>query len=1388
EDKINTSTLPLNGNNRLLKLDFEDKIADLPGLYLIRLNARDPYYLNAQTVVCRSDIGLIAKSGKRDISIFANSIKTAQALAGVQIKLVGRNNQEVAQLTTDESGYASYRLPEDQADGFRVSLVTASQNDDFTYLPFNRTRIGTSRFEVEGRRENASGLEVFLYGERDIYRPGETIHLAAVARDYQWQVPQSGPLKLKLLSPDGRVFTSLRKTPNAEGALEAEISVPVSAQTGRYTAQLWSASDVLLASMGIMVEEFIPDRIKVDLNLDRESYELSQPIQVDAKAENFFGPPAAGRNYEVELSLSRRYFRSEAHPEYNFHIPNLSNSFGQERRNGKTDDSGQVKESFTLSSAYANTGLMEADIFTAVFDETGRPVNRRKTAKIYTQDIFLGTRRNSYYNRTGQQVEIPLIAVDKSGKSMKGVEVRVRLIKKEYKTVMARSGSYFRYQSEPHDVIVVDKQVTLNGTDYVFKFTPELTGRYELRVSRPGINSYVLSGFYAYGYGRTSNQSFQVNRQGRIDIELDKEEYAVGESAKVLVKTPFEGQLLLTVETDKVLKHYRMDTDKRTALLELPLTDTHVPNIYVTATLFKPHGPSDMPLTSAHGFAPIIVNQKKNQLPITITAASESRSKTKQTIKIKSEPNTTLTVSVVDEGILQLTNFKTPDPYGFFYAKRALEVGTFDVYPYLYPELNLGVSSPGGDGMDLARRINPLVNNRVKLASFWSGILKTNSRGEAEYEVDIPQFSGSLRVMVSAFKGKAFAAKEQNITVADPLVISMGMPRFFSPGDTVDVSVTLTNTTKNASAMQAQLSAEGPIKVVSSSSQNARLAANKEQRITYRVVADYAIGQASLKLKADALGETFTQDMDITVRPPSTLQKRSGAGKITVGQTATAKPDFEAFLPESIHLKLVVSKSPLVEFTDQLERLLVSRYYSVDHTVSRAFPQLYYGDIAEVIYRNNDQNPNPGYHVQEAIKRLQLMQLRNGGLTYWPQSGYESWWGSIYAAHFLHEAKRAGYAIPNDMMESLQDYMINQLKEVKVRPYYYNGTKKRSIYPQSVSYSLFVLALTGKPQRSTMNYYKSRLDQLNLTSKYLLAAAYAVIGDRNAYKQILPSAFNGEKADPTFGDEFLSHVRDEALALYILQIVSPDDPQIPTMAKHVSENLRDRLWMNTQERAFSFLSLGKIAEEAAKTNAKATVLFDGKTVGTFTDKPLELTTDQPAQGTYQIKTEGTGTLYYFWETEGIAVDGSYVEEDSYLKIRKSFYDRDGRSINPMNIKQNDLVVVKLDLEGLSQSRVDNIAVTDILPAGLEIENPRISTLPNIDWMKDRCAYQYMDVRDDRIIFFTNLYGTRKCSFYYLARAVSPGSFKMGPASADALYQGEYHSYHGGGQVRILPTQ
>ncbi|MEO0468972.1 MAG: MG2 domain-containing protein [Bacteroidota bacterium] len=1388
EEEINTANLPLRGNKRVLKLDFEDRLKDYPGMYVMRISATKPHYMNAAKVVCISDIGLITKVGKKQLTIFANSIKTAQPLSGVKLKLIGKNNQEVSQLTTDGNGVATFTMPADFKDGFNVSMITATNGNDFTYLPFSQTRVGTSRFEIGGSRANSAEMEAFLYGERDIYRPGETLHMAGIVRNREWGVPANIPVVYKLIAPNGQAVSTIRKQLDRNGAYTADISLPVSAMTGRYTGQLWTTNDVLLNSQNISIEEFVPDRIKVKVDVDRKEAKAGQNIAVSAQAQNFFGPPAANRNYEVEMTLRRQGFYAKKYAGYNFHIHGLNNNFSKVMRTGKTDAEGKLNESFEISSQYANTGKMAADFFVTVFDETGRPVNRRIGSTIYTQDVFFGLRQEQYYVRTGNKARINVIAVDKEGKALNGQKARIRFIKHEYKTVLARSGSYFRYRSEKQEIVLEDKVVTLNGENYAFEYTPELTGRYELRVSSERSNQYVRNSFWSYGYGSSSYSSFQVNNEGKIDIELDKESYKVGEKANVLLKTPFAGKVLVTLESDQVQKHFYVDTDKRSASFSLDLTSEEVPNIYVSATLIKPHDVSDIPLTVAHGFAPIMVENPSTVLPVSITAPEESRSRKKQTISIKTSPSTPVSIAVVDEGILQLTGYKTPDPHKFFYRKRALEVESYNVYPYLFPEIAMGSGRPGGgDGADMAKRVNPLVNNRVKLASFWSGMLMSDGSGNVTFDIDVPQFSGSLRVMAVAYKNDGFASSETNIRVADPVVISAGLPRVFSPGDTVTVPVTISNTTQSNTSVSADVSVEGPIRILGSQSQKASINANSEKQMTYTVAVDRMIGQAKVAVKVDANGESFLNETEITVRPASPLQQRTGAGQVAGGKSATVNMEMDDFFAPSVDAKLVVSRSPLAQYTKDLSYLIRYPYGCVEQTTSAAFPQLYYNDLARAIHKQNGDNPNPNHHIKKAIQRLQLMQLSNGGLTYWPQRGREHWWGSVYAAHFLTEAKRLGYDVPQSMLDKLYRRLENRLKDVQPRWYYFNGSQKRQISPREVPYSLYVLALAGKPQRSTMNYYKAHLDKLSLDGRYLLAASYALSGDKNRYKDLVPVRFDGEKAEPMLDGSFASYARDEAIALYSLLEIDPNNSQVGVMAKHVQDRLlRGRRYWNTQERAFSFLALGKIAQQAAKSTATATVKFDGKVIGNYDGgDALTLTTDQPGSKRFTIETKGEGNLFYFWETEGISRSGSYKEEDSYIMVRKEFYTRDGGLITNNQVRQNDLVVVRISLKSLTNSNVANVAISDILPAGFEIENPRLTQLPaSLNWIKNRSYPEYLDVRDDRLNMFVAANGSTRY-YYYLVRAVSAGNFQMGPVGAEAMYSAEYHSYNGGGVMKVL---
>ncbi len=1386
EQEYESKELERLGNSRLLKLDFNDKLNDYNGIYVVQVSSEDDYWLRANKLVSISDIGLIVKEGKESITVFANSIKTAQPLSGVKLTFVGTNNQVATTMTTDGNGVAVYQSGELLAPGFKTMLVTAELEGDYNYLPFSRTRINTSRFDVGGKRENSAGIEAFIYGDRDIYRPGETINISAILRNYDWTTPDPIPVKLKLLTPNGKEYKTVRKTLNKHGSFETSINVPPTALTGSYTAQLFTSNNVLLNSKRIAVEEFIPDRIKVDVKLSKDEVKSGESVDVNVNAMNFFGPPATNRNYEVEMSLMRKSFYAKDYRDYNFSIENNSTYFNKTLRKGKTDEGGNATETFDIPHRYDHMGILQADFFTTVFDETGRPVNRRNSVDIYTQDAFYGIKYGSYYNRTGQQIKVPIIAVNKEGKALNNVEAHVLLIKHEYKTVLTKSGSYFRYQSEHEEKVLENKVIKLSGSGSYFKFTPELSGKYEIRISAPGVNTFVRQRFYAYGYGRTSYSSFKVNNEGEIDIEFDKENYMVGDKAKVILKTPFSGKVLVTVESNKVIEHFYVETDKRAATFELDVKDAHVPNVYVTATLFRPHEKSELPLTVAHGFAPMLVENPANKLPLTITSAKTSRSRTKQTIKVKAEPNSAITVAVVDEGILQITGFQTPDPYAFFYQKRALEVNSYDVYPYLFPELGIN-SSTGGDGMNLAKRTNPLTNKRVKLVAFWSGILETNSNGEATYEIDIPQFSGELRVMAVGYKGKAFASDEAHMTIADPIVISTALPRFFSPKDTVDVPVMVSNTTGKDASCKTNLEVSGNVTILGSKSKTVKVKANSEQQVLYKVVAKPAIGQANIKVTVKGLGETFVNETDITVRPASPLQKINGSGTVKANNSKKITMDVGSFIPSSVDNKLMISKSPVVEFTDDLDYLVRYPYGCIEQTVSKAFPQLYLQDLVKDILRKDDPNANPNYNVQEAIKRLKLSQLYNGGMTYWPGHGKAHWWGTIYATHFLIEAKKAGFEVDQSLLDESIKFIQMKLKNKELIEYYYNGSMNRKIAPKEVPYSLYVLALANKADISTMNYYKANVDYLSLDGKYLLAAAYALAGDKTKFKQVIPPAFSGEKSNSTFGGSFYSYVRDEAIALSALVEVDPDNQQIGIMAKHVSEHLKQRRWLNTQERSFSLLALGKIAREAEKSDIKATVKVNGKTIATFNNKPITLNTKDLKGTKVEIETSGTGKLYYFWEAEGISADGSYKEEDSFIRVRKTFYDRYGKQVSNNTFHQNDLIVVKLSIEGATNTYVENVVISDILPAGFEIENSRITETTTFNWIRDRSRPDYEDIRDDRINMFVNVSGTQR-NYYYTVRAVSRGKFQMGPVGADAMYNAEYHSYHGGGTIRVLPQE
>ncbi len=1357
------------------------------GLYIVKVQSTEDEWMRASKLVSLSDIGIIAKEGPDKLTVFANSIGTAEPLAGVELSLISSNNQIITTIRTNSDGVANLENLRQAYGSFKLGMITAQKGADYTVLITHDTRVDQSRFDVGGVRDNASGLQAFIYGNRDIYRPGETIHLNTIVRDKAWKPFVNTPFKLRILMPNGKEFRTVRLTPNEQGAATAEVPLSANALTGMYHIEAVTATDVIIGSYNVAVEEFLPDRVKLNVNASVDVVRPLEPFNVTINAMSFFGAPSANRKYEVNMRLRSKAFAAKKYPDYDFTIKSENATQRADVvRTGTLDAQGNASQSFTIDTTVRNSGLLEASFFVTVFDEGGRPVHRAVTRPVHTQPVLFGVKEFDRYVSLRSPLRIPIIASNYEGIATTG-RAHVQVVKTEWHTVMENSYSSYRYVSQKRELVLVDKDMDISGTNYAFGFTPTTSGEYSVRVSVPGGKSFVEREFWAYGWSDNSASSFEVNTEGLIDIALDKETYVPGETAKVLFKTPFGGSLIVTIERDGVIEHRTLKTDNRSASMDLKIQDAWAPNVFIAATLIKPHAQSDMPLTVAHGYQPLIVNRQKSVLPVTISAAASTRSQRKQTITVKTEPGAQVTIAVVDEGILQIRDTKTPDPHGFFYRKRALQVDAFDMYPFLFPELKMARAAygAGDDAMDGSQgnRLNPFAAKRATLISYWSGII-ASSNGTATITVDLPQFSGAVRVSAVAWKNASFGSAEKTMTIADPIVIATALPRVFAPGDSVAVPVMLTNTTGQRVSVTSKLTTNGPVYIVGADKQSVVLEAHQERVVMYTVVAKNELGIATVKSEVTGTGETFTQSTEISVRPSTPLAEESGYDVVRAGESKDVTLR-SSFLPGTMSARLVVSTFPATQITKNLGQLLGYPYGCVEQVVSKAFPQIYFADLVKAWNAKLTHYEDPARNVQEAIRKVESMQTYNGGVSYWPGGTEVSWWSTVYAAHFIAEARRAGYEVNGKALGRMLDYVAKRVRGRTTEDvYYYGGDGNRVLRTyaaRDIFYSLYLLAMEGRQDVPTMNYYKGQTSTMTQDSRYMLACTYLALGDKKSYEALLPQAFSVERYRPMDGGSFASPVRDLGFALYAMVSTAPDNPQTAKMAQRLAETMRADDIYSTQENAFAVLALGKLANRALKADAKATITSNGKTVATMDGTTVNV---HDALGrTIKISAKN-GPVYYFWSVEGVRGDGVFKQEDVVLKVRREFLDRNGKTLAALRVPQNSLVVIKVTVVTTDLSIVNNVVISDVLPAGFELENPRLTGMDNAAWAKDEATAEYYDYRDDRMNLFVRAEPKQK-TYYYMVRAVSKGRFRMGPIGADAMYDDDVHSYSGGGTLVVL---
>ncbi len=1410
EKKIAAKDLNKNGNVSLLNLDFEDVLKGMRGIYVVTIKSDDHFWMQDNRIISISDVGLIVKKSGKELLVYANSIKTSETLRGINVRLISTTNQLIDRKKTDQSGIAVFSDFTKNGTEFEPGLIAANQGEDMNYLVLNSdTEVDKSAFEgIEGI--DGAGYKTFLYGDRNIYRPGDTLVIAGIVREEDWGVLREVPIKVELLMPNSKVYKEMKVQLNDQGGFSEKLYLPETLVTGFYKIRASLTNDVVLKTRAISIEEFMPDRIKVDVKTNKKEYIVPDRLVVEADVKNLYGPPAANRNYEMEFFIKTQPFKPKEFKDYTFDIrKNAKNRSSYirdtnplsglqldfKRRTGKTNSEGKLSESFELESKLKNRGLLRGTANLTVFDQSGRTVDRNALVDIYTQETFLGIGDFDYWVGTDKHLRIPLAAVDKNGKVVSG-KARIQVIRYVWETILRknRNGSYF-YESQKIEKTAVDITKEISGKNFSYSFKPQLSGSYEIRVSIPDAETYVRRRFYAYSWGDTRSTAFEVDREGKISIETDKESYSIGDRAKLLFKTPFKGKMLITVERNSILDHYIVETDEKAASLNLYIKKEYLPNVFVSAALIKPLDNGAMPLTVAYGFAPVLVKDKKRELPVEIITKKESRSKRKHSVKVKTkaERDIHVTIAAVDEGILQVRNFQTPDPYGFFYQKIGLGVNSYSLYPYLFPELKVQPHRYGGGGeadkaYDLLKRTNPMRAKRVKLLAYWSGILKTNSRGEVSYDFDIPEFSGTVRIMACAYKDQAFGSAESKVVVSDPIVINAGLPRFLSPGDKPEMLITLSNSTENQTTTAVSVRTSGPVKVSKKPESRVTIPANSEKQLWCSLEAERNIGVSDITVAVEAFGEKFRNTTNISIRPAASLLKTSQSGSLAAGEKKEIKSKFD-FIEHTVDSRLLVSNSPLVEYSEDLTYLIGYPHGCIEQTVSKAFPQLAYIDLIKYLKPDisGSYEQEAARNVRYAIDKIQSMQRYSGGLAFWQGGHRASWWGTAYAYHFLLEAELAGYSVSKQTMRKMAEFMIDKTSNADTTRYYVrdNGSWNfRHVYNRSAVYSLYVLALAGNPQVGLMNHFRSKPGMLSQDSQFMLAAAFKLAGDKGEYIKMLP-AYQVKKSKKETGGSFSTPVRDLGISVYTLVTANPENDRISGLARHLSRLMKSKRYLSTQERSFGLMAMAKIAKSSDPNAARASIYLNEELAGKLRGAEY-FTKDYKSQKT-EIQNTGSAEVYYFWESEGLTLGDTYDEEDNFIKVRRLYYDRNGNELTGNKFRQGDLIVVKIELESLHRGKIENIVITDMLPAGFEIENPRIKNKREFKWIKKQDRPEHYDYRDDRINIFTDLNGSRnndEKTFYYMVRAVTSGEFKQGPVSADAMYNGEYHSYNGGGTVIV----
>jgi len=1544
--------LLLKNKTQDVRLSLDDLLpADAPrdGVYLVNLDilsaaeADDGEQTNSRfnrrysryddsAMVTLSDIGLTAKQGRTAVTVWATSLRTAEPLEHVRVRLYSNKNQTLGEAMTDDKGLASISLaPPAPGEGPSLLLAdrpTASLNAtpatggasidrDLTWLDLRNSRISFGQTDTAGAAYFRTGHEAFLYSDRGVYRPGETVHLRAIVRGIDGAIPPSFPVQWQFRRPDLHDWKTVLGQIDTDGAVSLDLSLPADLPTGRWSVLLGlpgHLTDVKsFGSASFQVEDFMPNRMQVRLNLEGHEVKptdgdhalprfliVEEPISARVRADYLFGRPVADRPARLVARLDPAVFappqwrdwsfgdsasaaqtleglklvghRAElpeeildAHGEASFDLdlPSLlqdgtdipshvdrsqAASRLRRARNHRTRViAASVAPATQPTGKYV--GPWRLTVTASVIETGGRAVSASRQADLDPAPWYIGVHTPPAGVAPGTPCSVDVALVSPAGDiAPLSANLEAVLYRELWNSSLTYEGGRYVYHStrvlEP---VQKPMAVKVSGGRGRCVFCPPDPGAYVLLVRDPVGGCVTSIGFYVGGRAWEDNISREdperlellvqrppatdalVQSLARADLPGilsatrtmltaqaggSNVNFLPGQTARVIVRSPFAGRLLLSVETDDVVNTRVIDMAASHVAVPIDLTDACRPNAYVTATVIRPINPDGQWRTHrAIGTLRIPLDNSDRKLDVQIESAKAVRPANSLAVRVRITDasgapveNAAVTVAAVDEGICQLTGFTTPDPFAFFIRKRALGVFTADLYSQLMPEVpKPDKTSPigGDDGGYDPRHLTPVSARRVKPVALISAVLHTDANGDVQANFNVPQFTGKLRVMAVASSDRSFGSGDGAVLVRSPLLVQSSWPRFAAPADKFLVPlVAFNNTPLPADATITMRITDGPLRLGPKSQReltmpSLKLPGNGQSTQLVEVSAGEQCGVSHAVLIANMGGQTYEEETELPVRPASP--------EVTLGGYATATPKAGAeislpggMLDGTARFQLKVTPWPSLQLPQGLEYLERYPYGCLEQTTSTLFPLVYLSDIGGLIAPGVFEKERVASKVQAGITRLIGMQTADGGLAMWP-AYREPWpWGSVYACHFLIEARNAGHAVPEEFGDQLLAYLRTLLRQSSDDPEML----------ETQAYACYVLALAGKPERGVM----SRLTEVVNTSRpdgvappaqarFHLAAAWLAAGRRDLAEGLIPHALPLPRDKQSLAGTLGSPTRDRAILVDTLLAVQPDHPTLPQLVQQLADAGRHGEWRSTQDTAFAVLALGRYLRQnrAATPYATADLLLDGVHLVDASDgQPLlweagDMDHRLPGDGS-KLRVRITGaagaTAHLAWLETGVPLKPP-PPADHGMKVRQRLLDERGKPLDAIGVHSGDLVQVELTIA--SQTPLEHVVIDDLLPAGLEIENPRLTTTApdSAEQPEDRQPNVFQDarleMRDDRLVLIGGLPNAGAGTYVYTARAVTAGTFVLPPVRAECMYDNAINSISGGGTFVVIPA-